>query len=94
MQNTITSRRLSYNLIALILLLVAVATLVGFAAGLAVSNPPSASVSPLLVQSQAPTSGWAYHYDSLKNKWYAQHFAMTPTGLVIDEFYELQNRPE
>ncbi len=46
MQNTIMSRRISYNLVALIVTLVALAMIVGFAAGLVVSTPSAASTSP------------------------------------------------
>lgn len=51
MQNTITARRISYNLIALIVVLVAVALLVGFATGLAINKSASAPVNPAIGQS-------------------------------------------
>lgn len=101
MQNTIRAERISYKSLALIVMFVAVALLAGFAAGLAVSTPSSASVSPagvqpepaLLTQPRAPTSGWVYHHDSVTNKWYAYHYESTPAGFMIDEPYELPNGP-
>jgi len=51
MQNTITARRISYNLVALIVVLVAVALLVGFAAGLTINKSASAPVNPAMGQS-------------------------------------------
>ncbi len=89
MQNTITARRISYNLVALIVLLVTVALLVGFSAGFAVSRSSSALIGTTLAQPIAPTAGWVYHRDSLTNKWYAYHYSTTPSGPVIDETYEI-----
>lgn len=93
MQNTISARRVSYNLIVLIVLLVSAALLVGFVVGLGFNKPSSASVSAIVAQPHAPTAGWLYHRDSQTSKWYAYHYATTSTGPVIDETLELQNAP-
>ncbi len=63
-----------------------------FATGIgSVPVAPNGNAAP--VQVRAESSGWVYRYDALKHTWYAQHSAMTPTGLVIDEDIELENVP-
>ncbi len=49
----------------------------------------AAAISPALALPSALTSGWVYHQDPLTNKWYAYHYATTPSGPVIDDTYEL-----
>ena len=101
MQETIRMKRISYKLVALMATFVAVALLVGFAAGFAVSTPLPVSVSPgsvkpepvSLTRPQGPTSGWVYKQDSVSKKWYAYNYESTPAGLMIGEPYELQNAP-
>ncbi len=101
MEGTSFARKISFNLVALVILLIAIAMVVGFAAGRAMSVPSSPALSPasakleppMFTQLQTPMASWVYHHDSLANKWYAYHFAITSTGPVIDEFYELQNGP-
>lgn len=107
MQNTVTARRISYNLIALIVMLVAVGVLVGFAAGVAVRKPsaiaaaaPDAQVQaqtnlPGVALANAPIEGWIYHHDSVTNKWYAYHYSSTSMGgPVVDDTFELEGRPD
>jgi hypothetical protein len=93
MQHTITHQKVSFNLIALVILLVAIALGVGFVTGRA-SNNLAALVNSAVVQTNAPMSGWVYHHDSLTNKWYAYHYATTSTGHVIDDTIELPSAPE
>jgi len=94
MQHTITHQKVSFNLIALVILLVAIALGVGFATGRASSNPVPAAINPAVVQTNAPMSNWVYHHDSLSNKWYAYHYATLSTGLTIDDTIELPSAPE
>ena len=108
MQNTITSRRIPLNLIALMVLLVTVAALVGFVAGLTagksssalLSAAPAAQVqartsSPVSAQFNAPIAGWIYYRDSTTHKWYAYHYLTISMGdPIIGESYELLSKPE
>lgn len=107
MQNTITARRISYNLIAFIVMLAAVAMLVGFVAGLAVGKPGANSATapaapaqaqtnlPRVVSANAPIEGWIFQQDSGTNEWYAYHYSSSSmSGLVIDASYELRSKLE
>ncbi len=80
-------------MIALVIIVISVALLVGLAAGLMVANPSSTVVSPSVALKSSLTSGWVYQHDSVTNKSYAYHLSTWPTGPVIDETYELQNDP-
>ncbi len=101
MQEIIRMGRISHKPVALVAIFVAVALLVGFAAGFAVSTPSPVSVSPgsikpetvSLTRPQGPTSGWVYQQDSVSKKWYGYHYESTPAGLMIGEPFELQNAP-
>ena len=103
MQNTITARRISYTWVAIVVALVAVALLVGFAAGFTVGKPSTATLSTVpaaqVVPQPAslapagpntPTEGWVYYQNHLTAKWYSVHYSITPTGPIIDESYEIQ----
>ena len=56
MQNTITARRISYNWVALIVLIVAIALLVGFVAGRATTISASAATAPATAGAQVQSS--------------------------------------
>ena len=56
MQNTITARQISYNWVALIVLIVAIALLVGFVAGRATTTSASAATAPAMAGAQAQSS--------------------------------------
>ncbi len=101
MQTTITWRQLPGNWVALAIVLIGVAMMVGFAAGHAVSAQSAIVLAPSDIahepaqsaQIQTLPAGWAYRYDSTSKKWYAQHYAPASTGFAADGIYEMRSGP-
>lgn len=101
MQNSKTLMQIPTNWIALFILIAALASLGGYAAGRAQGAAWAAPLAPAaavsdpvsMAQPESSPAGWSLRYDPLEHKWYAQHLMTTPQGLVVDEAYALEHGP-